>query len=78
MGGSKGVLQNEILQTKEGANEPNGRNDLDSEDEVINYKQVRIRMQHLESELSSVLHSLRSKTSNVAPKEMGVITPVCV
>ncbi|XP_061990805.1 protein PTST homolog 2, chloroplastic isoform X1 [Rosa rugosa] len=71
MGGSKGVLQNEILQTKEGANEPNGRNDLDSEDEVINYKQVRIRMQHLESELSSVLHSLRSKTSNVAPKEMG-------
>ncbi|KAM5567093.1 hypothetical protein ABKV19_015289 [Rosa sericea] len=78
MGGSKGVLQNEILQTKEGADEPNGRNDLDSEDEVINYKQIRIRMQHLESELSSVLHLLRSKTCHVAPKEMGMITPVCV
>ncbi|KAL6190009.1 hypothetical protein ACLB2K_036410 [Fragaria x ananassa] len=75
MGGSKGVLQDEKLQMKEGAIESEGRNDLDSHDEVIKYKQVRSRMQHLESELSSVLHYLRSKTSNVAPKEMGMITP---
>ncbi|KAL6192715.1 hypothetical protein ACLB2K_033801 [Fragaria x ananassa] len=75
MGGSKGVLQDEKLQMKEGAIESEGRNDLDSHDEVIKYKQVRSHMQHLESELSSVLHSLRSKTSNAAPKEMGMITP---
>ncbi|KAL6187647.1 hypothetical protein ACLB2K_039044 [Fragaria x ananassa] len=75
MGGSKGVFQDDKLQMKEGAIESEGRNNLDSHDEVIKYKQGRSHMQHLESELSSVLHSLRSKTSNVAPKEMGMITP---
>ncbi|XP_050373276.1 protein PTST homolog 2, chloroplastic [Argentina anserina] len=74
MGGSKGVLQDEKLQLKEGAKESNRRNDLDSHDEVINYKQVQSRMQQLESELSSVLHSLRLKTSNITPKEMGTNT----
>lgn len=78
MGGSKGVSQDEILQMKEGTNEPDGRNELDSHHAVINYKQVRSRMQHLESELSSVLRSLRSKTNEVAPKEVGMINLVCV
>lgn len=71
-------MQDEKLQMKEGSQESDGRNDLDFHNEVINYNQVRNRMQCLESELSSVLHSLRSKTINVTPNELGMITPVCV
>ncbi|XP_024193984.1 protein PTST homolog 2, chloroplastic isoform X2 [Rosa chinensis] len=80
MGESKGVLQNEILQTKEGANEPNGRNDLDSEDEVINYKQghesssddlrkVSDAWEFQENEIMHAQNKLRSTRAKLAVLE---------
>ncbi|POO00038.1 AMP-activated protein kinase, glycogen-binding domain containing protein [Trema orientale] len=58
IGGSMDVSKDEILR-RESTSEPNGRDELDLCYENISHNQLRSRLQHLELELSSVLHSVR-------------------
>lgn len=65
-----------ILKTSEFHSEPiNGETGLDSVGGVGNasHNDIKSRIQHLQSELSSALHSLRSSTNKVTMQTVSVI-----
>lgn len=62
-----GMTRNETLEIRQFAAKPiNSEKDLGPLDGKANYNEIKSRIQLLESELSSVLHSLRSSTDEVA------------
>lgn len=73
MGGPEDVSREEIFQLREGANEPDQRNKLNSHQEEISHKQIRDHIKYLESELSSALRSLRTR-SDEAASQVGMIS----
>lgn len=73
MRGPEDVSREEIFQLREVANEPYQRNKLNSHQEEISHKQIRDHIKYLESELSSALRSLRSR-SDEAASQVGMIS----
>ena len=68
-------VQPDILKIREFSAEPIKRETgLGSLDGNANHNDIKSRIQYLESELSSVLHSLRSKADNVTIQMVSVIT----
>ncbi|CAN6727312.1 unnamed protein product [Malus baccata var. baccata] len=68
-GVSEDVSRDRIFKLRAGANEPDRRIELDSNQKGINHKQIRSHIKHLESELISALRLLRSKTDEAASQE---------
>ncbi|XP_062111720.1 protein PTST homolog 2, chloroplastic isoform X2 [Humulus lupulus] len=68
IGGSLDMSEEEILR-RESISKLNEGNELDSCLEVISHNQLRSRLKHLESELSSVLHSVRYNADGTASQK---------
>ncbi|BBG94189.1 5'-AMP-activated protein kinase-related protein [Prunus dulcis] len=66
MRGPEDVSREEIFQLREGVNEPDQGNKLNSHQEEISHKQIRDHIKYLESELSSALRSLRNRSDEAA------------
>lgn len=66
------VSRDEILELREGGNEHlNKQEELSSCPQEINHKDIRSRLRHLELELSSVLHTLRSNMGELPSQEVS-------
>lgn len=70
MGEAIDFSKNEMQEIRDVASEPNERNELNSHHEEITYNQIQSRLRHLELELSSVLHSLRSNAEESTSKKV--------
>ncbi|XP_034224362.1 protein PTST homolog 2, chloroplastic isoform X2 [Prunus dulcis] len=73
MRGPEDVSREEIFQLREGVNEPDQGNKLNSHQEEISHKQIRDHIKYLESELSSALRSLRNRSDEAASQENEIM-----
>ncbi|XP_050237668.1 protein PTST homolog 2, chloroplastic [Mercurialis annua] len=63
------ALEKEIVEKREGVTASLSRSNENTSKERVKFNEIRSRLQHLESELSSVLDSLKSKTGeDASPK----------
>lgn len=70
MGGSKDISKDKIIEIRESTGVPNNSKELNLQIEEISHNQIRSRLQDLELELSSALHSLRPEANDIAIKKV--------